>query len=217
MSATPKTRQKKTAKPRPTQSERRDGTRRKILEATLYCLAKHGYAATGVSQIVARARVSRGAWSHHFPSMDALMLAAAEHLMAQVYERLLAVLQELKGGRSSLDGFVQTIWKEFFASEVNEIYLELLVASRRDAKLAATLSSLSVALERNLRTTTEQFFESRPGAVEAAAHMMILSRWVMRGIALDAHLLPDGAIGAALDAWGKLLATQMRARSGKTR
>lgn len=201
------------AKPRLTQSERREATRRRILEATLECLAKYGYAETGVAQIVAQARVSRGAWAHHFPSMNALMLEAAQFLMARVYERLGAMLMELaSSGEDSVQGVVGRIWDEFFASQVNEVYLELLVASRRDPKLAATLSSLGETMERNLRSAADGFFQAQPDAVDTPAHMLILTRWVMRGIALDAHLLPPGTVDTARDTWSRLLATQMMGR-----
>jgi AcrR family transcriptional regulator len=200
-----------------TQSERREATRRRILEATLECLAKYGYAQTGVAQIVAHARVSRGAWAHHFPSMNALMLEAAEFLMARVYERLGALLLELaSSGEDRVEAVVGRIWDEFFASPVNEIYLELLVASRRDPKLAATLSSLLAAMEHNLRAASDQFFEPLPGAVDSPAHMMILTRWVMRGIALDAHMLPADALATARESWSRLLATQIAGRRGRT-
>lgn len=208
---TPKSRNA-VAKPRLTQAARRDATRKKILDATLYCLAKHGYANTGVSQVVGRARVSRGAWAHHFPSMNALMLEAAQHLMTQVYERLALLMVELEGSKDRMHDVSHRIWQEFFASEVNEIYLELLVASRRDAKLAATLSTLSAVLERNLSTAVERYFESRPDAIDSVPHVMLLLRWTMRGMALDAHMLPKGAVETTLDTCGRLLTSQMQPR-----
>lgn len=199
-------------KERPSQAERREAMRRRILDATLYCLARYGYAGTGVSQVVARARVSRGAWSHHFPSMNALILEAAQHLMARVYERLAAMLAELERADDVLRGLIFQAWQEFFASEVNEVYLELLIASRRDARLAALLGGLSKTLEQNLAGVTGSRFEARPGAGSTAAEIMLLNRWVLRGLALDAPLLPAGGVERALEAWHRLVATQIRSR-----
>ena len=72
------------------QAERSEQTRARILDATLDCLAQYGYAGTGVAQVIAQAGVSRGAWSHHFASMNALIVAAAEHLMQRVYAHAIA-------------------------------------------------------------------------------------------------------------------------------
>ena len=191
--------------------------RRRILEATLHCLAKYGYAGTSLSRVVVRARVSRGAWAHHFPSMQALILEAAEYLMARVYERLGRVLRRLGEGGDGLRGLVHAAWREFFASEVNEIYLELLIASRRDSKLAAMLGSMSKSLERNLGDATEHFFENLPGAAGDAVEMMHLNRWLLRGLALDAPLMPGDAVERALDAWSRLASTQMRIRASRPR
>src|SRR5258708_5645941 len=133
-------------KPRRSQSERREAMRKRILEATLHCLAKYGYAGTSLSRVVARAHVSRGAWAHHFPSMQALIHDAAEYLMARVYERLGAVLRNLSEGGDGLRGPIHTAWREFFSTEGNEIYLELLVARRPAPKLPAMLRSMSKSL-----------------------------------------------------------------------
>ncbi len=202
----------KKAKPRQTQAERRDATRGRILDATLHCLAHRGYAGTGVAQVCARARVSRGAWAHHFASMDALILEAAQHLMTRVYQRLGAVLQQLPAAGDGVDGLVRTAWQEFFASDVNEIYLELLIAARRDRKLAEKLAGLSRTLERNLNAAGAASFDAQPRAASSVAELMHLNRWVLRGLALDAPLLPPAAIARALDAWSRLAASQMASR-----
>ena len=68
-------------RPRRTQAERSDAMRRRVLDATLECLQKDGYARTTVGRIIEVAGVSRGAPLHHFPSKSALIAAAAERLI----------------------------------------------------------------------------------------------------------------------------------------
>ncbi|AQT78465.1 TetR family transcriptional regulator [Mycolicibacterium litorale] len=68
---------------RRTQSQRTALTRRRLLEATVDCLIAHGYAGTTTHRIAARAGVTRGAQVHHFPSKEALVVAAVEHLAEQ--------------------------------------------------------------------------------------------------------------------------------------
>ncbi len=197
---------------RPSQAERRDATRGRILDATLYCLAHHGYAGTSLSQVTARAKVSRGAWAHHFASMEALLLAAAEHLMNQVYARLASVLSTVVSGGNDLRALVDAVWREFFASEVNEVYLELLIASRRNPALAERLRVLALQLEANITQVATQLFEPQSEAVHEVTTMMHLNRWMLRGLALDAPLMPEGTVDEALQAWSALVSTQMRRR-----
>lgn len=204
---------KKKAAPRRSQADRRDATRKRLIDATLYCLAHYGYAGTGVSQIVARARVSRGAWGHHYPSMNALMRDAAEHLVIRVYERLAALSQEIGQAENRVHTFIHRVWEEFFTSEVNAVYLELLVASRRDAQLAKTLTMLSASIEQRLSAASELYFSAQPQAAMPVRELMRLHRWLMRGMAVDAHLLPPALMREQLEAWHTLLKTQIAPRA----
>lgn len=53
---------------------------RRILDAAVEVLLEHGYAGASTLQIQQRAGVSRGRLLHHFPSRDALLVAATQHL-----------------------------------------------------------------------------------------------------------------------------------------
>lgn len=54
-------------------------TRHALLQAALYVFRAQGYAATTVEQLCRAAGVSKGAFFHHWPSKEALALAAIEH------------------------------------------------------------------------------------------------------------------------------------------
>jgi AcrR family transcriptional regulator len=62
------------------QQDRSRATRQALLTAAVECLAEHGWAASTVSVVAARAGVSRGAAQHHFPTREALMTAAIEYV-----------------------------------------------------------------------------------------------------------------------------------------
>ena len=54
--------------------------RARLLEATVDCLVERGFAGTSTTLVSERAGVSRGAQLHHFPTKNALVVAAVEHL-----------------------------------------------------------------------------------------------------------------------------------------
>jgi TetR/AcrR family transcriptional regulator, transcriptional repressor for nem operon len=55
------------------------GARSKLLDAAVEIIRRKGYAATSVDELCARARVTKGAFFHHFPSKDSLAVAAANY------------------------------------------------------------------------------------------------------------------------------------------
>ncbi|QIE55484.1 TetR/AcrR family transcriptional regulator [Pikeienuella piscinae] len=58
---------------------KRGTAREKILNAALRVIRSKGYAATSVDELCAAAGVTKGAFFHHFPSKEALAVAAAGH------------------------------------------------------------------------------------------------------------------------------------------
>ncbi|PPJ20010.1 TetR family transcriptional regulator [Nocardia nova] len=81
--------------------DRSRATRRRLLEATIDCLAEMGWAAATVAVVAERAGVSRGAAQHHFPTREDLITAALEYMfdtrMAQSKAEAAAVTEVAQG------------------------------------------------------------------------------------------------------------------------
>lgn len=60
----------------------RGQAREKLLEAALKLIRARGYSATSVDDLCKEAGVTKGAFFHHFPTKDALAVAAADHWSA---------------------------------------------------------------------------------------------------------------------------------------
>jgi AcrR family transcriptional regulator len=200
---------------RRTQAERSDAMRERLLEATLECLRTDGYAGTSVSKIVQKAGVSRGAHVHHYPSKTALLADAAEHLMRLTYRRLGHVLLGTARSENRLDGFLHHAWTDLAATAINEIYVELLIASRRDEALAEILRTLGGVANKALSAAADHYFEPVDPAVASARDLTILNHWMLRGMALDI-VLAGGTerFEDYLKIWGRVLATHLKAREG---
>ena len=64
----------------PTQVERKEETRRQILDAAAAAFAKDGYAATSLNDVIRHSELTKGAFYFHFPSKEALALAVVDDL-----------------------------------------------------------------------------------------------------------------------------------------
>ncbi len=201
---------------RRTQAERSEAMRVRLIEATLKCLETDGYAGTTVTRIVETAEVSRGAPVHHFPSKAALIAAAAEHLMRRIYVQLGKAVSQLDASDDRLSDIIFASWKEVFGATEFTILLELLVASRRDAELAAMLQHLWIAAFDTLGAAADHYLVGQTSK-DNVRHLMVLSQWMLRGMAADRHLVfNEQVLEHYLKLWCQLLAGHLQAKAGVT-
>ena len=213
LAASPKRRPK-----RRTQAERREAMRRRLLKATLECLARDGYAGTTVSSIVKRAGVSRGAQLHHYPSKNALILEAAAYLMRRAYRILGDVLLGIANEDDRLRALMAATWEEIFDTAMFRAFFELVIASQRDAGLATALRELNGRLQRQLRTPVAHYFEPRSQDSESPQQMFVATVLMFGAMAATSHLAGNATEPRRyLELWSRLMAGQMRARRGVSR
>lgn len=144
--------------------------------------------------------------------MDALIVEAADYLLTKVYARMAKAALKVTLSSNRIEAMIRTAWQEFFATDVNEVYLELLVASRRNPQLAEKLRGMASTLEGRLNSTAKLFFQTQPGVDAEVADILHFFRWVLRGIALDAPLMPEGGVERALQGLTRLAVSQIKQR-----
>ena len=129
-----------------TQQQRRDETRRALLDAAVESLIEVGFARTTTLEVQRRANVSRGALLHHFPSKTELLVAAVDHLAYMRAIQLKSLASELPEGRARTDAVLELLW-QCFSGAFFQVAMELRTAARTDAELRPVL----IAAERSLR------------------------------------------------------------------
>jgi AcrR family transcriptional regulator len=185
------------------QGERTRAMRLRLMEATVDCLVELGWAGTTTTVVSRRAGVSRGAQLHHFPSKQALVVAAVEHLTDRRRDDMRAAADELPDDgriRRALDLLAaQFVSPVFFAA------LELWVAARTDAELRESVGPL----ERRIGRETHAFALELLGVDEARGdnrQLVQATLDLVRGLGLAASLSDDIARRAAvLDSWAVVL------------
>lgn len=90
----------------------RKGARRaeEILEATVRCLARDGYAATSLQRVAEEAGVPKRAIPYYFASREGLLTNAAEHLIARLVDQILQAVAALKDADSIIDVGFEAFW-----------------------------------------------------------------------------------------------------------
>jgi AcrR family transcriptional regulator len=126
---------------RRTQTERREGTIRKLLDAATSALIDLGYAGASVQAICTRAGVSQGALFRHFPTREALLVAVCQDLGG----RVLASYQERFRARKGSDPLVDAmhLLRQQCRSRENQAFYELALAARTNPELARALAPVS--------------------------------------------------------------------------
>ena len=199
---------------RRSQGERTEQMRERLIEATLDSLASEGYANTTVSQIIERAKTSRGAFLHHFPNKSLLIEAATLRLAKNLYRLLGEAVSTVGDSDNRLEAMILNCWDTLFETRENQVILELMNASRKDEDLAFIMRHLAHRCMEMLVQATHHYFEPRAQA-ESIPDVMTLTQWVVRGMAADLHLLQKPQeMRKLLVVWCKILDSQMKAKKG---
>jgi AcrR family transcriptional regulator len=144
-----------------TQQQRREETRRALLDAAVESLIEVGFARTTTLEVQRRADVSRGALLHHFPSKAELLVAAVDHLAEMRAKEMKAFASQLPpeaeagpghgeppspGADARTDVVLSLLW-QCFSGTFFKVSMELRTAARTDPELRRVLT----AAERQLR------------------------------------------------------------------
>lgn len=176
---------------RRTQEQRSAETRAKLLDATIALLTEVGYAGTTTRAVAARAGVSGGAQTHHFPRRADLVGAAIEHLA----ERRAAGLREASvslpdPGPERATAMLDLIWSDF-SSPVFAIGVKLWIAADDDPELYERMTAFERLMARMLAQLTRELADDLPGVPDLDARIQTVMA-TLRGLALTDRFEPRG-------------------------
>ncbi len=178
--------------------------RARLLEACVECLVEVGFARTSTTLVSERAGVSRGAQLHHFPTKNALVVAAVEHVALTRAVELRGALASIPA-TSSRTRDVLAALADHVTSGIFTAALELWVASRTDPALLAAVGPLEQRVGREthrLAVAALGVDESLPGARELVQATLDL----VRGLGLAGTISDDAQRRERiLDRWAATL------------
>lgn len=196
---------------RRSQADRRVEMRRRLAAATLDALADHGHAGASLSVILDRAGVSRGAWAHHFDTKAEMLALAAEGLLRDAVAATRALpATAIATGQSAHDqlaAMVAAVWARFYTGRHRDLLFEVVLAARTDEELRIRLAPIFQDFLAGIGNSWGLHLHPRDGDGVAVADLMILTVYMLRGMALQELAAGPVDAHASLRAlWVRMLA-----------
>jgi AcrR family transcriptional regulator len=198
------------------QEERTRTMRARLLEATVDCLVERGFAGTSTTLVSERAGVSRGAQLHHFPTKNALVVAAVEHLTEKRGAELATAAAGLPAGARRTRAVLGML-ADHVTAPVFSAALELWVAARTDETLLAAVGPLEQRVGRETHRMTVELLGADE-AVRGTRELVQATLDLVRGLGL-ANTITDDARRRSriLDRWADVLDDALRPAPRETR
>jgi AcrR family transcriptional regulator len=176
---------------RRTNAERTAATRKRLIEAAIDTLYRHGYAAATTIEVADRAKVSRGAMLHHFPTRVDLLIAVAEHVVLEQRNFRRARMAELGEGAKRFYAAADISW-EVQKQPSTIALLEIKMATRSDPELRKGFAPL-VEQMRQMRITAAKSLAGDLGLPDHAPMYDLLQAHLaaLRGLAIELMFDPD--------------------------
>lgn len=206
-------------RPPRTQQQRREETRRALLDAAVESLIEVGFARTTTLEVQRRAEVSRGALLHHFPSKAELLVAAVDHLAEMRAKEMKAFASQLPperarradhdddaapGGDERTDMVLGLLW-QCFSGTFFKVSMELRTAARTDPELRRVLTVAERSLRDRIVAQSRTLFGRAVAEHPNLERALDLTLQLMIGAAMSSVLHGEGArLDQIVDDWKAL-------------
>jgi len=206
-----------------TQQQRREETRRSLLDAAVQSLIEVGFARTTTLEVQRRADVSRGALLHHFPSKAELLVAAVDHLAEMRAREMKAFASQLppeRGERGDREaaapgepapgddprtGAVLDLLWQCFSGTFFKVSMELRTAARTDPDLRRVLTAAERSLRDRIVAQSRTLFGRAVAEHPGLERALDLTLQLMIGAAMTGVLHRDDArLRELIDDWKAL-------------
>jgi AcrR family transcriptional regulator len=158
-------------------------TRQDIVDATIACFIEIGYFRTTTTEIAKKAKVTRGAVQHYFPTTPQVLLAAIEYLQETWIEAFYGSVRTMTPGRDSIDFAVDNLWA-FVNDPLHIAWRELVASSRTDPELKDILGPAAARYEQARREMGNAVYpEFRDAARSKFSRNRDMLRFLLEGMA----------------------------------
>lgn len=217
-------------RPPRTQQQRREETRRALLDAAVESLIEVGFARTTTLEVQRRAGVSRGALLHHFPSKAELLVAAVDHLAEMRAREMKAFASQLPpepaldpeaparhvppGSDPRTHVVLDLLW-QCFSGTFFKVSMELRTAARTDPELRRVLIVAERSLRDRIVAQSRTLFGRAVAEHPNLERALDLTLQLMIGSAMSSVLHGDSSgLDDLIDDWKALFPLVLGSASG---
>jgi AcrR family transcriptional regulator len=182
---------KRGSRPRRTNAERSAETRGALINAAIEILFLRGHSAATTIEVAARAKVSRGAMLHQFPTRSDLLIAVALHIVAEQREQRRRKAEEMTPGIERYYAGADINW-EIQKQPSTIALLEIMMATRSDRDLRKSFAPVIKQMNQ-MRTRAAEHVAQDLGVTDTVtvANMLHLHQAALRGLALELLFTDD--------------------------
>jgi AcrR family transcriptional regulator len=182
---------KRGSRPRRTNAERSAETRGALINAAIEILFLRGHSAATTIEVAARAKVSRGAMLHQFPTRSDLLTAVAQHIVAEQREQRRRKAEAMTPGIERYYAGADINW-EIQKQPSTIALLEIMMATRSDHDLRKSFAPVIKQMNQ-MRTKAAEHVAQDLGVTDTTtvANMLHLHQAALRGLALELLFTDD--------------------------
>jgi AcrR family transcriptional regulator len=167
----------------------------RLLNATIDCLIKYGYAALTTTMVADRAVVSRGAFLHHFRTKEDLVLAAVQQLFDVRNAQFRAAFERIPADADRPAAALDILW-DIVGGDTFYAWVELAVAGRTDERLGRRVRELGSRTALVVETTFREIFPAPPTPNPFFDYAPRFVFALLEGLALDRLLVKTPRVRA---------------------
>lgn len=176
---------------RRSQEERSEITRGKLIQAAITTINEVGFSKTTSLAICKRAQVSRGAFQHHFGTVQNLMLDVVTHLSHELVGQIESETIQLKAPTQRLEAIARRYWAVYQGAEYRAVLL-IWIGAVHDRDLIGRIDELMRRIDQERSRKWTEIFSSL-NISEYDLHRfrrMVLA--MVRGLAMHAIYSREG-------------------------
>jgi len=177
---------KRRKQPRRSNAERSATTRSKLIQAAIELLYEKGYSATTTISVAAKARVSRGAMLHQFPTRVKMLLSVADFIVKDHAQQRRGQLDPHGEGLPRFYAAADVSWSVHSRPSAIAL-LEIMMSTRSDKTLRKGFAPFLKLWADMRRSAAVRMAQSLgvPAEVDRIEVLISLHQTVMRGMSIE--------------------------------
>lgn len=171
-------------------NERRESTRRRLLDAALQAVAERGYAGATTAEIARRAGVSEGMIFKVASSKSELLAESVRDLFERLVVEYRAEFEGLGSRGDRVEAAIELLHSAYRRPELRAAF-ELYFATRSDETLARELQTVALRHRVGIRTLARRLFPAAAEDEDRLSAAVDLAMNSLQGEALSSVANPD--------------------------